>query len=169
MRCSQARQAKESKKAAAGVVIEEADGRIWLVSPINAFGGCQQTCPKSKVDVGLSLQAVAIKEGFEESGLQVQITGTVGDFERSTSFCRSHRQASWRHVGRLRLGIASRASGAKKRAAGAAQYLERSKNCQRDWRGRIIFFVRYRAGQRDFTRRVGALLLRWSFRAMRSI
>lgn len=77
-----------SKKAAAGVVIEEADGRIWLVSPTNAFGGYQQTFPKGKADAGLSLQAVAIKECFEESGLQVQITGIVGDFERSTSFCR---------------------------------------------------------------------------------
>ena len=76
------------KKAAAGVVIEEADGRIWIVSPTNAFGGYQQTFPKGKADVGLPLQAVAIKECFEESGLQVQITGIVGDFERSTSFCR---------------------------------------------------------------------------------
>jgi ADP-ribose pyrophosphatase YjhB (NUDIX family) len=75
------------KKAATGVVIEEADGRIWLASPTNAFGGYQQTFPKGKAEAGLSLQAVAIKECFEDSGLQVQITGIVGDFERSTSFC----------------------------------------------------------------------------------
>lgn len=79
---------KGSKRAAAGVVVEEADGRIWLVSPTNGFGGYQQTFPKGKADTGLPLQAVAIKECFEESGLQVQITGIVGDFERSTSFCR---------------------------------------------------------------------------------
>lgn len=76
------------KKAAAGVVIEEPDGRVWLVSPTNAFGGYQQTFPKGKAEVGLTLQAVAIKECFEESGLQVKITGIIGDFERSTSFCR---------------------------------------------------------------------------------
>lgn len=76
------------KKAASGVVIEEADGRIWLISPTNAFGGYQQTFPKGKADKGMSLQAVAIKECFEESGLQVRITGLVGDFERSTSFAR---------------------------------------------------------------------------------
>lgn len=76
------------KKAAAGVVIEETDGRVWLVSPTNAFGGYQQTFPKGKADKGLSLQAVAIKECFEESGLQVCITGLVGDFERTTSFAR---------------------------------------------------------------------------------
>ena len=76
------------KKAAAGVVIEEPDGRIWVVSPTNVFGGYQQTFPKGKADAGLTLQAVAIKECFEESGLQVEITGIVGDFERSTSFAR---------------------------------------------------------------------------------
>ena len=76
------------KKAAAGVVIEEADGRIWIVSPTNAFGGYEQTFPKGKADAGLALQAVAIKECFEESGLQVAIIGIVGDFERSTSHCR---------------------------------------------------------------------------------
>lgn len=76
------------KRAAAGVVIEEADGRIWVVSPTNAFGGYQQTFPKGKVDKGLSLQAVAIKECFEESGLQVVITGLLGDFARSTSMAR---------------------------------------------------------------------------------
>ena len=79
---------KRWKKAAAGVVVEEADGRIWLVSPTNAFGGYRQTFPKGKADEGLALQAVAIKECFEESGLRVAIIGLLGDFERSTSICR---------------------------------------------------------------------------------
>lgn len=77
-----------SKQAAAGVVIEEPDRRIWVVSPTNAFAGYQHTFPKGKRDKGLSLQAVAIKECFEESGLQVQITGLVGDFKRSSSTSR---------------------------------------------------------------------------------
>jgi ADP-ribose pyrophosphatase YjhB (NUDIX family) len=76
------------KKAAAGGAIGEADERIWLVSPTNVFGGYLQTFPKGKAQAGLPLQAVAIKECVEESGVQVQITGIVGDFERSTSFCR---------------------------------------------------------------------------------
>ena len=33
-------------------------------------------------------QATAIKETFEESGLQIQITGWIGDFERTTSVTR---------------------------------------------------------------------------------
>ena len=79
---------RSRKKAAAGVVIEESDGRVWAVSPTNAFGGYQQTFPKGKADKGLPLQAVAIKECFEESGLQIEIKGLLGDFERSTSITR---------------------------------------------------------------------------------
>lgn len=76
------------KKAASGVVIEEPDGRIWLVSPTNQFGGYDTTYPKGKAEEDLSLQANAIKEAFEESGLKVEITGLLGDFERTTSVTR---------------------------------------------------------------------------------
>ena len=73
---------------ASGVVIVERDWRIWLVSPTNQFGGYKTTFPKGKVDPGLSLQANAIKEGFEESGLKVRITGYLGDFKRTSSMTR---------------------------------------------------------------------------------
>lgn len=74
---------------ASGVVAVEPDGRIWMVSPTNKFGGYETTFPKGKLDhAGLSLQANAIKEGYEESGLQVRITGYLGDFKRSTSITR---------------------------------------------------------------------------------
>lgn len=76
---------------AAGVVIEEEDGRVWLVSPTNAFGGYRNTFPKGRADDGLHLQAVAIKEAYEESGLQVEITGFVGDFPRSQTYTRIYR------------------------------------------------------------------------------
>jgi 8-oxo-dGTP pyrophosphatase MutT (NUDIX family) len=76
------------KKLAAGVVAIEPDGRIWIMAPTNAFGGYQATFPKGTLDVGLSPQATAIKEAFEESGLQVEITGWIGDFERTTSVTR---------------------------------------------------------------------------------
>ena len=76
------------REAAAGIVIQEPDGRVWLVSPSNAFGGYRNTFPKGRADDGLSLQATAIKEAFEESGLQVQITGFLGDFERTQTYTR---------------------------------------------------------------------------------
>lgn len=82
--------AAKGKVAASGVVIQESDGRVWLVAPSNAFGGYEATFPKGGAEPGLSLQANAIKEAFEESGLQVRITGCLGDFERTTSKARMY-------------------------------------------------------------------------------
>ena len=76
------------KSAASGVIIEEPDGRVWLVHPTNQFAGYEATFPKGGAEDGLSLQANAIKECFEESGLQAEITGFFGDFERGTSVAR---------------------------------------------------------------------------------
>jgi len=84
------------KKAASGVVIQEEDGRIWVVSPTNHFGGYKNVFPKGKAEEELSLQANAIKEAFEESGLKVEITGLIGDFERTTTVARMY---SARRVG----------------------------------------------------------------------
>lgn len=79
------------KKAAAGVIIEEPDGRVWLTAPTNGFGGYDATFPKGTAEHGLSLQANAIKEAFEETGLRIRITGFIGDFERTTSKARMYR------------------------------------------------------------------------------
>lgn len=75
-------------KASAGVVVIEPDGRVWLVHPTNAFGGYRATWPKGRVEGGLSLQATACRECFEESGLKVRITGLLGDFQRTTTVAR---------------------------------------------------------------------------------
>lgn len=75
-------------KKAAGVVIREPDGRIWVVAPSNAFGGYQATFPKGKMDKGLSAQATALVEAFEESGLQVRLVRHLVDVKRSTSYTR---------------------------------------------------------------------------------
>lgn len=82
---------KPGKHAAAGVIIEEPDGRVWLCAPTNGYGGYDATFPKGSVDEGLSLQACGIKEAFEETGLKVRITGFLGDFERVTSVARMYR------------------------------------------------------------------------------
>lgn len=79
------------KKASSGVVIEEADGRIWLIAPSNQFGGYRASFPKGTADSTLSLQTNAIKEAFEETGLRVEITGLIGDFPRTTSVARMYR------------------------------------------------------------------------------
>lgn len=79
------------KERAAGVIIEEPDGRVWVMRPTNGFGGYKATFPKGRVDPGLSFQAVAIKECFEETGLQVEITGYWGDIERTATVARYYR------------------------------------------------------------------------------
>lgn len=78
----------EGAQVGSGVIVVEPDGRVWVIDPTNKFGGYQSTFPKGKQDAGLSLQANAIKECFEESGLKVEITGLLGDFKRTTSYSR---------------------------------------------------------------------------------
>lgn len=70
----------QGKEPAAGVIVVEPDGRIWIVCPTNRFANCEASFPKGRADEGLSLQATAIKETFEESGLRIAITGLMGDF-----------------------------------------------------------------------------------------
>lgn len=74
-----------NKRVAAGVVIVEDDGRVWVVHPSNAFGGYPATFPKGTQDPGMSLRATAIREAFEESGLRVVLTGFLSDLTRSRS------------------------------------------------------------------------------------
>jgi len=79
---------RKGKAPAAGVVIVEPDGRVWMVKPSNGFAGYTTTFPKGHADTCLSLQATAIREAFEESGLQVEIIGMIGDVERGLTMTR---------------------------------------------------------------------------------
>jgi ADP-ribose pyrophosphatase YjhB (NUDIX family) len=78
----------KGKHPAAGVIIEEPDGRIWLCKPLNHFGGYRQTFPKGTQEHGLNLQQTAIKEAWEETGMKIELVGVLGDFERTTSVAR---------------------------------------------------------------------------------
>lgn len=78
-------------KPAAGVAIEEPDGRVWLVSPTNAFGGYVNTLPKGRIDKGMSARATAVREAVEETGLLVQLTGHLVDCPRSVTLTRYYR------------------------------------------------------------------------------
>ena len=75
-------------REAAGVVVQEGDGRFWVVAPSNAFGGYQATFPKGTVEPGMSLQATALIEAFEESGLKVRLIRHLVDVKRSQSYTR---------------------------------------------------------------------------------
>lgn len=72
---------------AAGVVIRERDGRVWLVAPSNAFGSYEATFPKGTLE-GKSAQATALAEAFEESGLRVRLIKHLADIQRSQSYTR---------------------------------------------------------------------------------
>lgn len=78
------------KSPASGAVVVEADGRVWVVSPSNRFGGYTNTFAKGKLEnkAGLSLRANALKEVFEEAGLAVELTSFLCDSVRSTSVTR---------------------------------------------------------------------------------
>lgn len=76
------------KKVSAGVVVEEPDGRVWVVHPTNQFGGYVSTFLKGTVEHGLSLRACAIKEALEKAGLRVELTGWLVDTIRTTSKAR---------------------------------------------------------------------------------
>ena len=78
----------KGKEAASGLVIVEPDGRAWVVSPTNRFGGYKNTFPKGKVEPELSFQSNAIKEAWEEGGIKANIIGLLGDVERTTSVTR---------------------------------------------------------------------------------
>ena len=79
---------RSGKSLASGVIVHEDDGRVWVVHPTNQFGGYESTFPKGKLDPGMDMRSNAIKEGWEESGLNVQLTGHATDVERSTSYTR---------------------------------------------------------------------------------
>lgn len=78
----------EGKDPSAGTVILEPDGRVWLVAPTKEYGGYKATFPKGRTTKGLSLQATAIKETYEETGLKVMITAHLVDVPRSTTTAR---------------------------------------------------------------------------------
>jgi 8-oxo-dGTP pyrophosphatase MutT (NUDIX family) len=57
-------------------------------APSNGFAGYQATFPKGTADAGMSLQTTALKETFEESGLQVRLIRHLIDVRRSQSYTR---------------------------------------------------------------------------------
>ncbi len=77
-------------RAASGAVVVEPDGRVWVVSPSNRFGGYGTTFPKGVVAAAesLCLRANAIKEVHEETGLQIELTGYLCDAVRTLSLTR---------------------------------------------------------------------------------
>lgn len=88
--------AKEGYKTSSGmIVIDEQTGKIWLCSPKNQFGGYKNTFPKGTWDdfdasfgsavKNIKLKEVAVKEVFEEAGLEANPIYHLGDYVKTTS------------------------------------------------------------------------------------
>ena len=76
------------KKAAAGLIMVEPDGRVWVVSPTNAHAGYVNTFPKGTTNKNDHPQHTAIRETLAESGLLGEVTSFLGDVEKSGSVTR---------------------------------------------------------------------------------
>ncbi len=81
---------KSGKNPASGAVVVEADGRIWIISPSNEYAGYTNTFPKGTIypHQKISMRANALKEVYEESGLQVELCGFLADSDRSLTTTR---------------------------------------------------------------------------------
>lgn len=73
---------------ASGAILQEEDGSIWIVEPDKHFGGYETTFPKGKVEKDLTPQQNALKEIYEETGLEAELTGYLYDVEGDTSITR---------------------------------------------------------------------------------
>lgn len=77
----------DGKLPAAGVVVVEGDGRVWVTCPTNAYGGYAATFPKGRCGTA-SLQATAIREAWEEVGLRVELIDHLADVVRTETVTR---------------------------------------------------------------------------------
>ncbi|MCB8942557.1 MAG: NUDIX domain-containing protein [Ardenticatenaceae bacterium] len=78
----------EDKHVSAGMLLFTPDGKLVLVDPAHQFGGVKTTFPKGTQEEGMSLQATAVKEVWEETGFKAKVLGHLGDYEKSTSINR---------------------------------------------------------------------------------
>lgn len=72
--------AEAGKKRAAGIIMVEDDGKVWIVRPTGKYGGIEATFPKGRFS-GEILEG-ALRETWEETGFQAEITGFLGDYSR---------------------------------------------------------------------------------------
>jgi len=82
---------------AAGVIVTEADGRVRPVGPTNPFRGYRLPFPKSPTG-RKSLQATALCEAYEESGLRVRLLRYLVDVRRSQTFISVESCPPWRGI-----------------------------------------------------------------------
>lgn len=78
----------EGYKPAAGALVVEPDGRVWLIHPSNQYGSYHLTFPKGASHGVAMLRETAVRESFEKSGLLVELFDFLADAKRSLSYTR---------------------------------------------------------------------------------
>jgi 8-oxo-dGTP pyrophosphatase MutT (NUDIX family) len=92
-----------AKIDAAGLVLLEPDGRIWVREPRDHFGGYQHSFMKGRRVPGLTLQQTAHQETWEESGLRGRVVAFLGDYAgdvTTTRFYLAERDGGAPAIGR---------------------------------------------------------------------
>lgn len=80
---------KAGKKISSGVITFEPEtGKVWIFEPKDHFKGYEHSFPKGTAKLGQSLEGNAIREMWEETGLQSKILGHLGDYEKTESVTR---------------------------------------------------------------------------------
>lgn len=79
------------RQLGAAVAIEDPDGRVWTVTPLNYHGGVWEAFPQGVRKPGVALRLTAVREAWEETGLKVELVGFVADIERQGSIVRLYR------------------------------------------------------------------------------
>lgn len=75
---------KTGLKQSSGVILVEPEG-VWLVEPTGHFGGYTHTFPKGGVSGSLTHQQSALKELWEETGMQGELLTYLGEYKKTTS------------------------------------------------------------------------------------
>lgn len=81
------------KLLASGAVIIEPDHRVWVAHLNEPFNAACVGFPTARKNPKLSLQATAIRETWEKTGLQVRIIGWLGDFDEEITRTRYYLAA----------------------------------------------------------------------------
>lgn len=84
---------EDGKLLASGAVIIEPDHRVWVAHLNEPFNAACVGFPTARKDPKLSLQATAIRESWEKTGLQVRIVGWLGDFDEEVTRTRYYLAA----------------------------------------------------------------------------
>lgn len=85
------------KWASAGGIVFDRDGRVAVVRQWSRSGRLRWTLPKGKLDDGESVEAAALREVYEETGVHARIVEYLGVYEGKRSHVHFFVMVAVRH------------------------------------------------------------------------